>query len=189
MQELQDWRALCVGSGIAPAAAKEGNGGNASPSSTADDIELDVMVDGKVCLEESMWDASLLLGIQGQGLACTVWGLLILLLNMLVQVQFPPSIIGSNVCCTRMMAQPNMLEAGLFAKRPPCTPFRSPALLCVQATLTGIILRYMIIPEIDSDTAAGFRSFHRFLVFSCKCEGACACICLYTICFCAEIGA
>ena len=31
------------------------------------------------------WDAAILLGI-GQGFACTVWGLLVLLLNVLVQV-------------------------------------------------------------------------------------------------------
>ena len=40
---------------------------------------------GSVKLEDSMWDAVLLLGIQGQGVACTAWSTIILLQNVLIQ--------------------------------------------------------------------------------------------------------
>ena len=58
-------------------------------SGTAPEDALPMCDDGmSVCsfkLEESMWDAALLLGVQGQEVACTAWSMIILLLNVLTQ--------------------------------------------------------------------------------------------------------
>ena len=62
----------------------------------------------QTCLHaDCRWDAAILLGI-GQGVACTVWGLLILLLNVLVQVQRQYRHAGkqskqSNCCCRTLV--------------------------------------------------------------------------------------
>lgn len=50
------------------------------------------------------WDAALFLGVEGQDFASTVWGVLILLLNLLVQVGFPPATLSSNASCTYVTA-------------------------------------------------------------------------------------
>ena len=81
---------------------------------------------GSVPLEESMWDAALLLGVQDQGMACIVWSGIILLLNMGIQTTLTyvisftemtaPAIGDTTVAEFRRACHPNHLSVHVFSR-------------------------------------------------------------------------
>ena len=44
-------------------------------------------------LEPSMWDAALLLGVEGQGSACTAWAVFVYILNIMIQLSLTAIIV------------------------------------------------------------------------------------------------
>ena len=65
-------------------------------------------------LQDSIWDAALLIGLEGQGVACTVWAMIVLVLNGLMQAIFTKLILqawsalrscgGMPLCCACVCA-------------------------------------------------------------------------------------